>query len=150
MRPKRKSTDEVINERRIRRKINNNSDSDSDYEEEIFTISESPSKSSLEESLSETDTLSSVERSSSDEKSDNESIIEREDISDSKSFFKFVKQLKKKDPVLHSNFEIVFEEVKRNEPDIIKIISTNLQLKDKVKLFHLFEIYKNSIPQTHD
>lgn len=157
--------DDEVNKRRLRRRTD-----DSSSDSESFTISESPSVSRTEE-ISENESESSVKRSplseehkeseidsenkeseeeETEEESESLSESETELISSSKSFFKYVDRLKIKDPILYSEFQTVFEEVKKNEPDIIKIISTKLQLKDKVKLFHLFEIYKSSCPQTHD
>ena len=154
MRPKRKLEDTIENANK-RRKITSESSSDSSSSSESeseyiptesissdFERSESPSVSRSENSSLEIEALDSVERSSS---SEDETETTKEFI-DSKT----LKKLKTKNPILHSKFEAVFQEVKKNEPDIINIVSRNLQLKDKVKLFHLFEIYKNSYPQTHD
>ena len=158
MRPKRKLEDTIENANK-RRKITSDSSSDSSSESSSsseseseyiptesfssdFERSDSPSVSRSENSSLEIEALDSVERSSS---SEDETETTKEFI-DSKT----LKKLKIKNPILHSKFEAVFQEVKKNEPDIINIVSKNLQLKDKVKLFHLFEIYKNSYPQTHD
>ena len=154
MRPKRKLEDTIENANK-RRKITSDSSSDSSSSSESeseyiptesissdFERSDSPSVSRSENSSLEIEALDSVERSSS---SEDETETTKEFI-DSKT----LKKLKTKNPILHSKFEAVFQEVKNNEPDIINIVSRNLQLKDKVKLFHLFEIYKNSYPQTHD
>jgi ATP-dependent Lon protease len=153
MKPKRKLNEnvEVINKRRIRRKIessSSSSDSDSDYipsQSRSQSIESSGSIESLErsEKSDESDSSQTGNISSSSTSSDDDSSTE---FINSKT----VKTLKIKDPVLYSKFEKVFQEVKNNEPDIIDIVSKKLQLKDKVKLFHLFEIYKNSHPQTHD
>lgn len=126
MRPKRKFTDEGNNKRRIKRKVessssSSSSDTDSDYVKSSETRSET---------------------SSDDNKVDLDNI----DFMNSKT----LRKLKVSNPELHSKFQTVFNEVKNDEPNIIKIVSSNLQLKDKVKLFHLYEIYKNSYPQTHD
>lgn len=138
---KRKSDEniEVITKRRVRRRksesISSSSSSSSDSDESEYIPSESLSDSP---SLERSEKSSDVDSSSSDESS-SEFI---------KS--KVIRRLKIQEPLLYSKFEDVFQEVKNNEPDIINIVSRNLQLKDKVKLFHLFEIYKNSQPQTHD
>ena len=151
MRPKRKFSDEdEVNTRRTKQKINDSTSeeeqsdnsSDSDYVDEVETTEDSS------ETIEETETSSnesksapdSVSRDSDSEDDQNTDFIESRTL----------RNLKLANPQLHSKFEEIYNEIKRTEPEIINVASSNLQLKDKVKLFQLFEIYKNCYPSSHD
>ena len=151
MRPKRKFSDEdEVNTRRTKQKINDSTSeeeqtdnsSDSDYVDEVETTEDSS------ETIEETETSSnesksvadSVSRDSDSEEDKNTDFIESRTL----------RNLKIANPQLHSKFEEIYNEIKRTEPEIINVASSNLQLKDKVKLFQLFEIYKNCYPSSHD
>lgn len=166
MRPKRKFTedDEVANRRRIRQRLNDSSSeepddtNDSDY---IPGETESESKSSSVSSIAEEQSSEEVGETESNEsksvadsvsRSTNSSESDSSEEEDNTDFIKSrtLRNLKNANPELHSKFEEIFNEIKKTEPEIITVASSNLQLKDKVKLFQLFEIYKNCYPSSHD
>lgn len=161
MRPKRKfiEDDEVANRRRIRQRIDDSSTeepddtNDSDY---IPEESVSDSRSSIIEEELEEEEVEQQETSSNESKSVADSVSRSSD-SDSEEgentdFIesRTLRNLKVANPQLHSKFEEIYNEIKRTEPEIISVASSNLQLKDKVKLFQLFDIYKNCYPSSHD
>ena len=138
----------------------NISENISESSETSFNTNETKSDSNNSETIveykSDSETIryrsesTSVSRSSN---TDNDTYCDiNNDIEENKEFLdsKTLKKLKIQNPILYNKFKEVFEEVKNNEPNIINIVSKNLQLKDKAKLFQLFEIYRNSIPHTHD
>lgn len=148
MRPKRKFIDdEVLNTRRTRQKINDSSSeeedqSDSDYVEETSEKTDETTETSTDETETSNESKSiadSVSRSDSEDDENTEFIESRT-----------LRNLKIANPQLHSKFEEIYKEIKKSEPEIISVASSNLQLKDKVKLFQLFEIYKNCYPSSHD
>ena len=172
MRSKRKLTEniDVANRRRLRRKLVSSSSSsssdDSDYVQpektsSSETISETSSQTLSETSsqtLSETSSRTRSENSSrtrSENSSENQSISDSFSRRDTKSIHsdfmnsKTIRRLKIDNRDLHSKFELVFNEIKNTEPNIMKIVSSNLQLGDKMQLFQLYEIYKKSYPHTH-
>ena len=151
MRPKRKFSDEdEVNTRRTKQKINDSTSeeeqtdnsSDSDYVDEVETTEDS------------SETIEETETSSNESKSAPDSVSRDSDSEDDKNTdfieSRTLKNLKIANPQLHSKFEEIYNEIKRTEPEIINVASSNLQLKDKVKLFQLFEIYKNCYPSSHD
>ena len=165
MGPKRKFTenDDVANKRRIRQRLNDSDSSeepddtnDSDY---IPDESDSKSNSIIEEELSSTSITDILENDS--ESNESKSVadsVSRTTDSDSESSedntdfiqSRTLRNLKNANPELHSKFEEIYNEIKQSEPEIITVASSNLRLKDKVKLFQLFEIYKNCYPSSHD
>ena len=161
MGPKRKfdEGDEIANRRRIRQRLLDDSDSDSDYipdSESKSSVSsiegEFSSKSSISEDKSEEETESNESKSVADSVSRSTNSDSDSSEEDNTDFIKsrILRNLKNANPQLHSKFEQIYNEIKKTEPEIITVASSNLQLKDKVKLFQLFEIYKNCYPSSHD
>lgn len=48
-----------------------------------------------------------------------------------------------RDPIVKKQFEIVQEELYKTEPDIVKIMKTDMSIKDKTELTQLYELYKS-------
>ena len=155
MGPKRKfiQDDEVAN-KRIKL------DDSSSEEPEDTTTDDSdyiPEQTETEDTTTEDIVSEQTETESNESKSVAESVSRSTDSENSESedntdFIKSrtLRNLKNANPQLHSKFEDIYNEIKKTEPDIISVASSNLLLKDKVKLFQLFEIYKNCYPSSHD
>lgn len=65
-----------------------------------------------------------------------------EDFEDPDNEEKALEQLKKDDPQAYENFIKVKEDIEKKTPNIVNILKLPIHLKDKSRLFELYEIFK--------
>jgi ATP-dependent Lon protease len=84
------------------------------------------------------------------EENEEEEELEYNNSFDSEKEDRLMDYLKKNDAKAYSNYSSVIEEIDRTEPSIIEILNTPLKIKDKVKIFQLYEIYKETEQPSED
>ena len=81
------------------------------------------------------------------EESDSEEDSEEENIG---SYKKIINILRRDNPEIYRNFKPIEKELKRRNPNIIKIITSDMSIQDKTNLIELCEIYYNTIPCSYE
>jgi len=54
----------------------------------------------------------------------------------------YMEEIKKTDPIAHSNFVKIKEEINKREPSIVRILKADIDINKKTDLFEMFEVYK--------
>ena len=85
-------------------------------------------------------------RYSEEEDSEEEDSEEEEDWTEEQMESK----LKESDEEAYNSFQLVKAELQKTEPNIIKILKDPMKVEDRARLVQLYEIYKNTEPNTDD
>ena len=81
----------------------------------------------------------------SDEDSDYEIELDFDKINET-----LMKNLEEEDKEAYDNFVLVKKEIEDTTPDIKSILKSPIRIKDKARLFELFEVYKITPPLTEE
>jgi ATP-dependent Lon protease len=130
---------------------------DEDEEKKPVTPPSSPPSSDENEVENEVENNSNSEEEEeeedeeeSEEEDEEESEEESDSDSDTYDEENELRELENKDPALHKVLVDVRNELISTEPDIKVLLSTPLTIKDRARLCQIYEIYKNTEPNTDD
>lgn len=117
---------------------NKSEDSSSEKDEEIYEV-ETPTK--YEEKSS-----TEFEEDDSDEDSDDDSSEDDEYLTEEQ----MEEHLKEEDEEAYISLQLVKKELEKTEPSIIRILKDPMKIEDRARLVQLYEIYKNTEPNTEE
>ena len=145
------------NDNSISKRTRSNTMGDEDEEKQPVTPPSSPPPSDEDEALIEANSNNDdgdEEEEESEEESEEEDEEEESDDEDEENDSYDEESeliaLENRDPVLHKVLVDIRNELISTEPDIKVLLSTPLTIKDRARLCQIYEIYKNTEPNTDD